>query len=514
MKNFQCLILFLVTVLFQFSCKAQDPGESLNIENKPNVLFISIDDLNDWIEPMGGHPQAITPNLTKFGDEGVVFKNAYCASPSCNPSRTALLTGKHPYVTGLYNNPQIWRHVLPNETTLPGYFKKFGYWTGGAGKIFHNNMPDSVSWNDYYPSLTKHFPDYYLPDFDSASSTKIFTKQDNEIREDDPKGITMKMPPFNRSYIAFDWFPLPYETEETGDYSSVKWTIEQLQKRHDKPFFLACGLYRPHLPWYVPQKYYDKFPIKDIQLPKVVQDDWKDLPQDVADRFTNTRYHQEVIKEDQWKYAVQGYLASINYADDLVGQLLEALRNSDYADNTIVVLFSDHGWQLGEKAHWRKFALWENVIKSVLMIKTPGQAKMGAITKNVSLVDIFPTLTELADLPPKEGVTGRSLVPLLQDSTTEWDYPVITMLGDNRFSVRKDQWHYIYHNRVDEELYNLENDPEEWINLAALPPFEKNIKELRKYIPAESEVHELVKTDGLRWADVLSGKTNLYQKRR
>ena len=454
---------------------------------------------------MGGHPQALTPNLSAFANEAVLFNNSYCASPSCNPSRTALLTGKYPYETGVYNNPQIWRHVLPDESTLPEYFKQAGYWTGGTGKIFHNNMPDPRSWDAYYPSLIQHFPNYFLPDIDSLTNSKIFRKQDNEIREDDPKGITMNMPPFKGSYIAFDWSPLPVKMEQTGDYSSVNWAMNQLNKKHDKPFFLACGLYRPHLPWYVPEKYYNKFPLEDIQLPKVFPTDRDDLPklgQDVA----NGIYHNQVTKAGQWKNAVQGYLASINYADDLVGELLSTLKNSEYAKNTIVVIFSDHGWQLGEKTHWRKFALWENVIKTVLIIKTP-ETKNGAICyKNVSLVDVFPTLSEFCGLPRKEGISGNSLLPLLENpSDKNWNYPVITTLGDKHFSIRKDQWHYIIYDGKETELYNVKEDPEEWTNLSGLSEYEELENKLNKFVPTERK--ELVKTDPLRWADVLSGKT-------
>ncbi len=268
------IVLFLLlTIVF---CTLQCTSNTT--KDFPNVLFISVDDLNDWIEPLGGHPQAQTPNLSKLAQQSVLFNNAYCASPSCNPSRTALLTGKHPYRTGLYNNPQIWRHVLPKEITLPAYFQKAGYWVAGAGKIFHNNMPDPISWDQYFPSLIKHFPDYYLPVRDSITGRPYFKLQDNEIREDDPKGVTFNMPVFDRMYVAFDWAPLPFAVEKTGDYASVDWTINQLGKAYDQPFFLACGLYRPHLPWYVPQKYYDKFPIDKIQLPKVKPRDWLDLP--------------------------------------------------------------------------------------------------------------------------------------------------------------------------------------------------------------------------------------------
>ncbi len=308
------------------------------------------------------------------------------------------MTGKAPYVTGIYTNPQIWRHLLPNEITLPEHFQKAGYWTGGAGKIYHDNMPDPRSWNDYYPSLLQHFPDYYLPDIDAATGQTVFRKQDNEIREDDPKGLTMTMPNFKGMYIAFDWAPLPYTTEETGDYESANWIVEQLGRKHDKPFFLACGIYRPHVPMYVPRKYFDRFPLDEIQFPDCFIEDLDDVPA-AGRKLARCRYHDNVTKAGQWRRAVQGYLAAINYADDLTGMVLDALAKSAYADNTVVVIYSDHGMQLGEKQHWQKFALGENVIKTVLMVRTPtgmlgtsAEKARGTVSnRNVSLMDVYPT---------------------------------------------------------------------------------------------------------------------------
>lgn len=482
-----------------------------NPPRKPNILMISIDDLNNWIEPLGGHPQAQTPNLQLFAGQSVNFTNAYCASPSCNPSRVALMTGKHPHATGLYQNNQIWRHVLPNEVTLPEYFQQAGYWTAGAGKIYHNNMPDPRSWDDYFPSKIKHMPDYYLPDVDSTSGAPYFRKMDNEIREDDPKGVTFNMPVFEKMYVAFDFEPLPFQTEQTGDYASVEWVSRQLKKDHDKPFFLACGLYRPHLPWYVPQEFYDRFPLDKIQLPEIYRDDVGDLPESGEKTAHRGNYHRQVVDAGLWKKAVQGYLASIYYADYLVGQLLKSLAESQYADNTIVVIYSDHGWQLGEKEHWRKFALWENVINTVLMVKVPGgvngysQIQNGtACDGNVSLVDIFPTLTELCGLPQKEGITGRSLATLLLNPEKPWHHPVITSLGDNHYSVIQDQWHYINYDNTEEELYNLAEDPHEWHNIADVASFASIKRQLKGLIPRNR--HEHVPTDPIRWEDVLTGK--------
>ncbi len=502
-----CISFVIITFSTIFSCNSPSQSDI----SKPNVLIISIDDLNNWIEPMGGHPQAKTPNLSRFAENAVTFKNAFCSSPACNPSRTALFSGKDPYITGLYNNPQVWRDVVGDEIMMPEFFRNNGYSVMGAGKIYHGNMPDQRSWDEYFPDKIKHMPDYYLPALDSITADTIFLRQDNEIREDDPEEITFNMPYFKGMYIAFDWEPLPYTVEQTGDFSSVSWIIDQLNRDHDKPFFMACGLYRPHLPWYVPQEFYDKFPIDSVMLPAIYDEDLEDLPEQ-AKRIAGGRYHEKVLAAGQWEAAVQGYLASINYADHLAGMVLEALANSKYSDNTVVVIFSDHGWQLGEKTHWRKFALWQNVINSVLMIRVPegvkglpeGSKNGLQCFSNVSLTDIFPTLTDLCGIPAKSGITGHSLVSNLQNPKKNHDRAILSSLGDKNFSVVKGKWHYIIYDGTEEELYNLEEDSNEWTNLADNPNYEKVKKELKSHIPIER--HELIETRSIKWKDVLSGK--------
>lgn len=443
----------------------------------PNVLFISVDDLNDWIEPLGGHPQARTPNLTRLAGEGVLFTRAYTPSPSCNPARTATLTGLHTYTTGMYSNYQYWREVLPDAVTLPRYFHDNGYWAAGAGKIFHNNMPDPDSWDDYFPSKERHMPSYFRP----------------------APGWTVNMPPFEDMYGDFDWAPIDIPFEETGDFSSVQWIIEQLQRDHDRPFFLAAGIYRPHLPWYVPREYFDMFPLDSIELPKVLDNDLDDVPErgrELARRAGN--YHEHVVAAGQWKEAVQGYLAAIAYADALVGRLLDALETSAYADDTIVMLWSDHGWQLGEKDHWRKFALWENLSRVVLMVKVPpgtpglpeGTAAGGRSARTVSLVDLFPTLIELAGIAPARiasmrELDGQSLVPLLANPDAAWDRPAITTYDVGEYSIRDERYRYIRYIDGSEELYDHEADPEEWTNLADDPAYAAAKARLAAHIPAD-----------------------------
>jgi arylsulfatase A-like enzyme len=436
------------------------------------VLFISVDDLNDWIEPLGGHPQARSPNLNRLADQAVTFTNAYTASPACNPSRTAMLTGMHTYRTGMYSNYQYWREVLPNAVTLPQYFSSYGYWSAGAGKIFHNDQPDPQSWDDYFPSKEKHMPDYLRP----------------------VPGGTVNMPTFENMYGDFDWSPIDIPDEQTGDFQSVDWVIGHLQREHDRPFFLAAGIYRPHVPWYVPREYFEMFPLESVTLPLVLENDLEDIGErgrDLAYRGGN--YHRHVVEAGQWQGAVQGYLASIAYADAMVGRLLDALDASPYADNTIVVLWSDHGWQLGEKEHWRKFALWDNVARVVLMIRVPegvtalpeGSADGEQSHRITSLMDIFPTLVELAGLPEKDGLDGRSLVPLLKDPVTDWDHPAITTYDFSEYSIRAGRWRYIRYIDGSEELYDHVNDPEEWVNLAADADYADVKASMAALIPAE-----------------------------
>lgn len=480
LKPSTCGAPVFVALAFLASCGGGDKQEvvpetggeeAVAADPRPNVLFISVDDLNDWIEPLGGHPQSNTPNLNELAASGVTFTRAYAASPACNPSRMALLSGQHTYTTGMYSNYQRWKEVMPDVVTLPEYFAKHGYWTGGAGKIFHNGQPDPDSWDEYWPSKEKHMPDYFYPS----------------------PGETVNMPKFETMYGDFDWSPIDLPDEETADYQSVSWAIDQLGKPRDEPFFLAVGIYRPHLPWYVPQEYFDRFPIEDIRLPQIAEDDSDDLPGralNIAARGGD--YHKHVIEAGVWQQAVQGYLASIAYADAMVGELLDGLAESSHADNTIVILWSDHGWQLGEKQHWRKFALWENVAHVVMMMQVPegasevlpaGTGPGDRVDRVVSLIDIFPTLAELASLPPKEDLDGRSLVPLLEDPEMPWDYPAITTYDFDEFSIRTEDFRYIKYIDGGEELYDHRSDPEEWVNLADDPAYAETKDRMQAMIP-------------------------------
>jgi arylsulfatase A-like enzyme len=433
--------------------------------------------MNDWIQPLGGSDQAITPRLLKFSQEGFNFTRSYCASPGCNPSRSALLTGLHTYRSGMYSNYQDWRKVpkMAESLTIGRHFKQNGYYTAGAGKIFHYEQVDQLGWDEYFPSINEPMP-----------------------KDNAPAQVPAQMPPFKYMYDKFDWAGLPITDEETGDFQSVDYISKQLQRQHDKPFFLAAGIYRPHLPWYVPQRYFDMFPLDKIKIPNLKEGDVDDLggvAKELIARGGN--YHQHVIDADQWKKAIQGYLASMAYADAMVGRLLDSLSQSPYADNTIVVIWSDHGWQLGEKNHWRKFALWENVIRSVMMMKVPkgirqmpeGSFRGGVNSTPTSLLDIYPTLVDLCELPPRNDFAGVSLKPMLVNPAVKLSRPIITTYDYGSYSIRYENWHYIRYIDDSEELYDLDKDPEEWTNLAVALPLTDQIRavkaKLAAFIPSD-----------------------------
>ena len=457
----------IVRTLLLWLCLAAQPA----VAAPPNVLFISVDDLNDWIGCLGGHPQTITPNFDRLAASGVLFTNAHCAAPACNPSRTAIFTGLPPHRSGLYENMQKMREVLPDVDLMPRHFSRHGYWSAGAGKLLHY-MIDPQSWDEYFPNKADDNP---LP--------HTFY----------PKKRPVNLPvggPWQ--YVETDWAALDVDDETYGgDWSVTKWIGEQLQRPHDKPFFLACGIYRPHEPWFVPAKYFEPFPLESIQVgPGYKEGDLDDLPP-AGQRAGRNRYFEHIQKQGQWKQGVQAYLASIHFADAMLGRVLDALETSPQRDNTIVVLWSDHGWHLGEKEHWQKFTGWRVCTRVPLMIRvpkgTPGLVEgtnPAVCDQPVSLVDLFGTLTELCGLPKGNKVSDRSLVPLLRDPEASWSHAAITQMSDPAsYAVSTRTWRYIHYKSGDEELYDIASDPHEWTNLAAKPEHRTKLDELRALGP-------------------------------
>ncbi len=421
--------------------------------DKMNVLFIAVDDLNDWTTFLGGYPGVKTPNLQRLAERGVFFTRAYCSAPACNPSRASLLCGVQPSTSGVYHNSNPWRPQMPDAVTLPQHFMADGYKVWGGGKIFHGGFKDPQSWHVYF-----NRPGDPVPEVRPAN------------------GIP--------NTAHFDWGPVQVGDEAMGDSQVTDWALKFLAEEHDKPYFLAVGMFRPHLPWYVPQKYFDGYPLSDIVLPKVKEDDLDDVPE-IGWRMARPEGdHAKVLATNNWEKAVQGYLSSITYVDGQVGRLLDALDKRPDAQNTVIVLWTDHGWHLGEKLHWRKFTLWEEAGRVPMVFVVPGLTTPGTrCDRTVSLLDIYPTLADVCGLPVGGHLEGKSLKPLLQDAGAAWERPVITTHGFKNHSVRSERWRYIRYSDGTEELYDHENDPMEWTNLAGDPQYAEVKRRLAKWLP-------------------------------
>jgi len=462
---------FVATAVVPTPLQADQASEETSAA--PNVLFIAVDDLNDWIGCLEGHPQAITPNMDRLAKRGVLFSNAHCQAPICNPSRVSLLTGLLPSTTGIYLlGPSKFRMapVLKDHATLPEAFAAAGYRTIGCGKIYH-----------------------------AGTGKETFQKYG-------PRGGFGPRPDKKINYPIghplWDWGAFPERDEQMPDHQVTTWAIQQL-RNHAKtastrqPLFLAVGMHRPHVPMYVPQKWFDRYPpLDEIQLPKVLDSDRHDLPE-YGKKLTYggaAPRHQWMTKNDQWKKAVRAYLASITFADAQVGRLLDALADSPFADNTLVVLFSDHGFALGEKQRWAKRALWERETNVPLIFAGPGvaSAEGGRMCREpVGLIDIYPTLVDLCGLGEAMEreqlltvpLEGHSLRPLLTADDADWPHAAICTFHYQNHSVITTDHRYIRYHDGSEELYDTTADPHEWHNLAGKPGSAEVIDRLRNQLP-------------------------------
>jgi arylsulfatase A-like enzyme len=398
------------------------------------VLFIAVDDLNHWVGHLNRNLQTKTPHIDRLAKMGVTFTRAYCAAPVCNPSRAALMSGLRPSSTGVYDNGQDWTAVIPKELTLTTQFLDAGYNVFGAGKIYHDKAHREGEWTDYHVG-------------GEITSTPHPLAKNNGVG-----GIRFK-PLTNDSRLA--------------DENTIDYAIQQLQAKHEKPFFLAVGLTKPHMPWNVPKKYYDLFPLDQIELPPTTADDLSDLPAAAIKMANKDVDHARMVKSGRWKEAVQGYLATIAYCDAQIGRLLDAFEKSPYAENTIIVFWGDHGWHLGEKEHWRKFALWEEATRVPYIWVAPGVTNPGSVCdRTVDLMSVYPTLCSLCNISPPRHLEGQDIQSLLADPNAPWDKPAITTFRRNNHTIRTERWRYIRYADGGEELYDHEQDQYEWTNLA------------------------------------------------
>lgn len=442
----------------------------LPVQGKPNVLFIAIDDQNDWIGPCGGHPLVKTPHLDRLAQRGAVFLNAHCQAPLCNPSRTSLLLGLRPTTTGIYGLSPWLRNVevTRDRVTLPQHFRANGYRTLTAGKIFHGGAGG--------PQKRQEEFDVWGP------AGGIGVKPAKKLIGKTPMGNNPLM----------DWGVFPHRDEDKGDWIVATWAVEQLKAaRKDEPFFLAAGFFLPHVPCYATQPWFDLYPDDDTVLPQVLENDRADTP-----RFS-WYLHWELpeprlkwVKEHgQWRNLVRSYLACTSFVDAQVGRLLQALEESGLAENTIVVVWGDHGWHLGEKGITGKNTLWDRGTKVPLLFAGPGIAPGGRITSPAELLDIYPTLADLCGLPPAAGVEGLSLKPQLANPAATRERPALTTHNPGNHGVRSEHWRYIRYADGSEELYDHRTDPREEKNLAALPEHAAVIAAHRKWLPEKELPH-------------------------
>ena len=435
---------------FLTACTATAP-------DRPNVLFLSVDDMNDWVGALG-FETAKTPHIDRLAARGTLFTNAHAPSPKCNPSRTAILSGLRPSTTGIYANSEWWKPNYPDLVTLPRYFKDNGYYAAGGGKVFHHtpgfNPPDS--WDEYFELVDDLKTEGFL--------------------------ISYRRPDHISS---FDWGPLSKSDMEMGDGATVRWAEEFLSKDHAAPFFLAVGLFQPHLPFYAPKATYEAVEAADAPIPIDKAGDLDDVPEPGKDLAAFRVADLELIlKHGDMGEVVRSYTACIRHADSLVGRVLDALDSSRYAKNTIVVFWSDHGYHFGEKHHLTKDTLWERSSHVPLAIIAPGLTRPGSSTSRpVSLLNLFPTLVDLCGLPPLAELEGVSLRPLLADPNRSWDRPAIMTFRRGNHAVRSERYRYIRYANGDEELYDHATDPNEWTNLAKDPAHAAQIARHAEWLP-------------------------------
>jgi choline-sulfatase len=425
----------------------------------PNVLLILVDSLNDWVGVLGGHPNAITPNIDRLAQRGVLFTNAHSPGTISNGARTALFTGMHPTTTGIYGGSADYRDLYPDLTTLPQYFMRLRYQVQGSGPLLH--QPDLYSWQ----------VERYVP-------------TDIELVNRQLSGLDFGP--------NFDWGSIDVSETRMHDYLVAEWASDFIMSTDD-PFFLGVGLNSTRPPWYLPRAEYDRFNPSSIELPN---DTIGVLPQEARNLIENNYRHQAVLEHNQWAEAVTSYLAAMLFVDDMVGKIIDRLDSSEHSKNTIVILTSPHGLHLGSKKYWLYDTLWESVTHVPLIINVPDENEDreyinagSTVSRAVSLLDLYPTLMDLFDLKPLHQLDGRSLLPLIQQPELEWDHPVIIARNPNEIAVRSNRWRYIRYAQGGEELYEYIGDRDELINLAANSARNDIKRNLQGYIPTNAREH-------------------------
>lgn len=474
MKRTLAAILLLSLV----SCGPAEPGADAAPSDRRSVLFIVADDLNVALSAYGAYPTAVTPNLDRLASEGIHFDRAYAQHPVCNPSRASFLSGLRPETTQVLHNFMEPRQTIGDAVMLPEYFRQHGYFTARVGKVAHGRYEDSVTW-DISENARRRPSDQYLPGADhSAVRDNSWTggSEDGMSRADvfAPHGRTGGLP--------LTWRATDETEEETPDGRTTRRVIELLREHGDKPFFIAAGFHKPHQPWVAPANFFEQHPIAGVELPQEPADDRDDIPAPALVGFPDDALHSD----DQKRQAIAAYHATVTLIDHQVGLLLDALGELGLEESTIVVFVSDHGFHLGEHGGmWRKQSQFEESTRVPLIVRTPGVAGGATSTGLVELVDLYPTLADLAGLPSPPGLEGTSFRPLLENPARDWKSAIFSR--SDRFtrtdrqhltaglSVRTARYRYTEWtpvsggNQVETELYDLETDPREFDNLSRDP---------------------------------------------
>lgn len=461
---------------------------------KPNVVFIAIDDQNDWIGHLGGHPLAKTPHLDRLAAGGTTFLNAHCQSPLCNPSRTSLMLSLRPTTTGVYGLAPWFRTLEPwnDRVSLPQHLKAHGYRTMTAGKIYHGGAGG---------------PQQRAKEFDIwGPAGGIGVKPAKKLIPPTPMG----------NHPLMDWGVFPHRDEDKGDYQVASWAIEQIEQApKDQPFFLAAGFFLPHVPCYATQEWFDLYPNDDSVLPLIREDDRNDTPR--FSWYLHWSLPEPRLKwvqdNDQWRNLVRSYLACTSFVDAQIGRILAALDDAGLAENTIVVVWGDHGWHLGEKLITGKNTLWDDGTRVPLIFAGPGVSAGQRCQQPAELLDIYPTLIELCGVADRDDLEGISLLPQLQDAETKRDRPAITSHNQGNHGIRSERWRYIRYADGSEELYDHQADPHEWVNLASDAKYAGIIAEHREWLPkidvppAANSAHRVLTYDEATDEAVWEGET-------
>jgi uncharacterized sulfatase len=438
-----------------------DQKQSTASDGHPDVVFIIVDDLNDYLGYLDGHPNAVSPHIDALAESGMAFTQAYCNSPQCRPSRTSLNYGKYASNTGTYFNAKFKEETRIETPTMQQFFMGNGYRVASGGKVFHGNP--------------------------GTHGDSLFKKPGDPKP---PKGENK----FNAYGSPADGYALDATDEEMSDYKVASWAIDEWNAETDKPLFMSVGFFRPHRPLQVPAPWFDKFPIDSIQRPAepAEGDDWDDIPEFARklarshahkNMINGLSDHEDIVKRELWDETLQAYLASVAFVDAQIGRFLEALESNPRGRDTVVILTSDHGWHLGEKKHWCKGAIWEQTLKVPFIVRAPGVEAGTVSTQPVSLIDVYPSLVDLAGLEVPTFLDGQSIKPQLEDPKAPRD-PAVSFYGEANTSIRSNDWRYIRYEDGSEELYHHRDDPNEWVNEADNPDHARIKKRLSRFIPA------------------------------